>query len=155
MTKINSLKGLWWKAAPADFCIILYLSCSHPVTLSISHVICMRLPLGWRPLFLNDGRWIGLWGWGTCTADTAQGESSGLWSHRNRTFTLARAWGLGDGRSKNMRIFSHLIQILDTESSRAPLPSPYISVALLFRAFASFSEDSLLDIVNYLWALVV
>lgn len=107
--------------------------------LGISQMSFMwNLPLGCeRPLFLNDGRRLG------CRAEELgqltwpRGESLQAYgSHRNRTRTpqWERPWKYSAEWSWSWKCAWRITG----SRSRAPLSSPYISVALLFEAFASF-----------------
>lgn len=138
MTKINSSwKGCNERRPQLASALFFIYPALIPVTFGHQpNVIYVRFaPWMWKAsLFLNDGRRLG------CRAEDLgrltwpKGESLQVCgSHRNRTLTPEgeRPW---EHCSRALRC---TWGIMGT-SSRPPSSSPYISVALLFEAFASF-----------------
>lgn len=116
----------------------LFILLSSLSPLGISQMSFMwDLPLGCeRPLFLNDGRWLGcrlriLDSW-----HDSEESPSGSLGVRNRTRTPGgeRTWEYSAIWSRSLKCPWEIIG----RSSRAPFSSPYISLALPFGTFASF-----------------
>ena len=111
------------------YSLFILLSSLSPLGISQMSFV-WDLPLGCeRPLFLNDGRWLG------CKAEVLgqltrpRGEASRSVGVTGTGHSLL-GWGWGEEHEN--------IQLSDPDHwDRALLSGPYISVALLFGAFAS------------------